>query len=176
MNLRKYLPYEDYALTSKLSVEEVRKRIFENIEPKKTYRFPGFNKNTVKLYEGTLIDNAFTITRIINSRNSFLPVITGDISTFLGKTQIKIEMRLVHLVLVFMSLWLGIVGLVCIGIFLVGALKFKEILETGFSPMLLIPYAMFIFGCLLVILSFKAESKKSKDFLLELLEGQEENS
>jgi hypothetical protein len=132
-----------------------------------------FNRNSTKPYEGEISKNSFSISRIIGYRNSFLPTIHGDVSTFLGQTQIKIKMRPVTFVLIFMSFWLGIVGLVCLGTLLIGLLNISKILRTGFSPMLLIPFGMFIFGILLTNLAFKAESKKSKEFLATLLSGQE---
>ncbi len=173
MNLKKYLPFENYVITSKLSVEEVKTRLASNIEPKKSLRLSVFNRGSNKPYEGEILGDTFTICRIINYRNSFLPVITGHISTFTDKTQINVKMRPVTFVLLFISLWLGIVGLVCLGIILAGLIQLKQILQNGFSPMILIPFGMFLFGCLLTTLAFKAESKKSKEFLEQIFEGQE---
>ena len=111
------------------------------------------------------------MSRNINYRNSFLPLITGQVTTFLGQTQVNIKMRPVTIVLIFISFWLGVVGLVCLGILLIGLLKFRQILQEGFSPMLFIPFAMFAFGCLLTHFAFKGESKNSKEFLARLLES-----
>ena len=175
MNFKKYLPFENYVIISKLSVEEVTRRLTDNIEPKKYLRLSVFNKGSNKPYEGQILGDTFTINRIINYRNSFLPVITGHISTFLGKTQINVKMKPVTFVLIFISLWLGIVGLICFGIILVGLIQFKQVLQNGFSPMILIPFGFFLFGFLLINLAFKAESKKSKEFLDRLFEAQEPN-
>ncbi len=173
MNIKKYLPFENYVLTSKLSLEEVTRRLADNIEPKKSFRFSGFNKSSNKPYEGQISNGTFTISRIINYRNSFLPVVTGHISTFIGKTQINVKMQPVTFVLIFIFLWLGIVGLACLVIILVGLLQFQQVLQNGFSPMILISFGMFLFGCLFTTLAFKAESKKSKEFLEQLFEGEE---
>jgi hypothetical protein len=173
MNLKKYLPFENYVLTSKLPAEEVKRRLADNIEPKKSFMLSVFNRDTNKPYEGQISGDTFTINRIINYRNSFLPVITGHISTSPGKTQINVKMRLVTFVSIFISLWLGIVGIVCLGTILAGLFQFKQVLQNGFSPIILIPFGMFLFGCLLTTLAFKAESKKSKDFLKRIFEGQE---
>lgn len=175
IKLKKYLPFENYVLTTELSIDEVYKKLSDNIEPKKTFRISMFNNNSTKPYEGEITKNSFNISRIISYRNSFLPIIHGEISTFLGKTQINIKMRPVIFVLIFMSFWLGIVGLVCLVTLLFGLLSFSQILQKGFSPMLLIPFVMFILGSLLTNLAFKAESKKSKEFLATLLIGQESN-
>jgi hypothetical protein len=173
MNWKQHLPFEDYILITKLSGEEVYNRLSDNIEPKNTFQISSLNRNSTKPYEGILSGTSFSISRIINYRNSFLPTINGHISTFPGKTQIDIKMRPATFVLVFMSVWLGVVGLVSIVILFVGLFQIRQILQSGFSPMLLIPFAMFIFGCLLTSFGFKAESKKSKEFLATLLNGQE---
>lgn len=173
MNLKKYLPFENYVITTKLSVHEIKIRLADNIEPKKSVKLSLFSNDSSKPYEGEILGDSFKITRIINYRNSFLPVITGHISTFPGRTQINVKIRPVIFVLIFISLWLGIVGLVCVGIILAGIFQFKNLLQNGFSPMTLIPFGMFFFGCLLITLGFKAESKKSKEFLERVFEVQE---
>jgi len=173
MNLKKYLPFENYSLTTNLSTTEIYKRLSDNIEPRKAFRFSLFNQNSTKPYEGEIYGNTFSMSRIINYRNSFLPIIKGDISMFAGQTQINIKMRPVTFVLIFISFWLGTVGLLCVSMLLVGLLQIKQLLKTGFSPMVLIPFGMFIFGYLLTTLAFKAESSKSKKFLTTLLDAHE---
>lgn len=44
------------------------------------------------------------------------------------------------------------------------------IVKGDFSPPMLIPYGMAIFGCLLFTIPYKLEAKKSRDFLADLLE------
>lgn len=173
MDLTKYLPFENYTLETKLSTSEVLTRLEANVKaPRRTW-----NRETspdlIKPYEGKMTGDTFEISRVINYRNSFLPVIKGSINTYLGKTRITIKMRMVMFVMAFMFFWFGIVGLVCLGLLIVGIIQFKEILQHGFSPMLLIPFAMLAFGCLLVSFAFKRESKKAKTFLSDLLQGQE---
>jgi hypothetical protein len=173
MGFKKFLPVENYTLTTKLTVEEVRKRIADNVEPKKSFRFSLISNSYTKPYEGNVTGNSFTISRVINYRNSFLPLINGNISNFVGQTQVKIKMQPVTFVLVFITVWLGVVGLVCL-VTVIGIIsKYKQIFKDGFSPFLLIPFAMFIFGCLLTYFAFKIESKKSKKFFAALLEGEE---
>jgi hypothetical protein len=175
MNLYKYLPFEKYTLVSRLSAEEVRKRLIANIEPAKKFQFYIFKKTGSKPYEGRIEGNQFTINRIIDYRNSFLPVIRGQISEKQGQVYIHINMRPSTGVLIFFSFWIGIVTLVCLAIAVAAIAQFRKILENGFSPAILIPFGMFIFGSLLITMGFKSESRDSKEFLRKLLEGQEEN-
>jgi ABC-type iron transport system FetAB permease component len=64
-------------------------------------------------------------------------------------------------VLVFMAIWFGGVLLGCLAVMV-------SWLTQGFSPMLLIPFGMLLFGYGLVTIGFKAESRKSRKFLAEL--------
>jgi hypothetical protein len=171
MPFKNILPFENYVLTTRLSVDEVLKRVADNIQQKQSFSFSTFSRNYTKPYTGQITGTTFTMSRNIYYRNSFLPIITGQITTYLGQTQVNIKMRPGIVVLIFVSFWLGIVGLVCIGTLLLGLLQLRQILQNGFSPMLFIPFGMFPFGCLLTHFAFKGESKNSKEFLARLLES-----
>lgn len=171
MVLKNILPFENYIITTILSVDEVLKRIADNIQQKQSFSFTTFSPNYTKPYTGQIIGTTFTMIRNINYRNSFLPIIKGQITTHLGQTQVNIKMRPSTVVLIFISFWLGIVGLVCIGILLAGLLHIKQLLQNGFSPMLFIPFGMFAFGSLLTNFAFKGEGKNSKEFLERLLDS-----
>lgn len=171
MKLTKFLPFENHVLTTKLSTLEVLKRIEDNMEPDYANIF-AFNRKFAKPYSGHTQGLTFTMRRNINYRNSFLPVISGRIETFSRETEIRIKMRLHSFVAFFASFWLGIVGLVCIGVVIAGLLHFPVVLHDGFSPAALAPFGMFAFGYLLTTLSFKSESKKSLQFLSGLLESE----
>lgn len=173
MNIRKYLPFENYVLTTRLSAQEVTKRLTDNIDTRKGIHLSSLPSNLRKPYKGQIAGSTFKMSRIIHYKNSFLPQIKGQISTFLNDTQISIKMRPVTFVLIFMSLWLGIVALVCLSILLLALFKLSQILHNGFSPSFLIPFGMLIFGAVVPTYSFKSESKKAKEFLEQLLEGQE---
>lgn len=173
MNLYKYLPFEKYTLISRLSVDEVKNRLTANIEPKKKFEFSLFNKGRSKPYEGSISGNQFIISRIIDYRNSFLPVIKGQISEKPGQVHIQINMRPFTGVLIFFTFWIGIVSIVCLAIIVVAIVQFRQILESGVTPGALIPFGMLIFGILLVTIGFKSESRDSKEFLRELLEGED---
>ena len=82
-------------------------------------------------------------------------------------------MELLPFVRMFMSFWLGVIGLACVVILFVRLLQFREILSEGFSPMIMIPFILFIFGCYLTFGGFKSQSENSKYFLANLLEGQQ---
>ena len=173
MDIKKYLPFENYVLTSRLSLDEVKKRLKDNIGPGKRAKFSTTSKTQDKPYEGEIHGDTFEISRVIDGKNSFLPLIKGHISTHLGRTEIKIKARPVIFVLIFMSFWLGVVGIVCLCILTVGLSHIRDILQHGFSPMILIPFGMFAFGSLILVLGFKNESTGSKNFFKQLWDAQE---
>lgn len=172
MNFKNFLPFDNFKLLTKLSAPEVQQRVENITEPKKEFSFSAF-KNRIKPYEGKVTGHSFEISRTISYRNSFLPVIKGQVSTYLGKTEVAIKMRPVVFVLIFMCFWLGVVGLVCLGIIIAAMLHFRQLLEQGFSPGALIPFGMFAFGYALLTIAYKAESQKSKAFLKQLFEAEE---
>jgi hypothetical protein len=172
MNLKNLLPFDNIELLTKLSVSEVRQRIESITEPRKNFSFTMF-QNRTKPYEGEVIGDSFEISRIINYRNSFLPIIKGDISSYMGQTSVMIKMRPVIFVLVFMAVWLGAVGLVCLAMIVAGITQLMQGVANGFSPFLLIPFLMFAFGYGLITIAYKSESQKSKAFFKKLLEAEE---
>jgi hypothetical protein len=174
MNIRDFLPIEDYALTSMLSIDEIKKRISENIEREQRFTFVFFRNNT-RPYEGTISGDTFKISRIIQYRNSFLPIITGHISSYFGQTLIKIKMRMLLPVVVVMALLLVISGLLSLFLLFGEKSKTQEFTRNvlPFDTYFPIPYIMFLAGWLVMLIAFKVESNKSKKFLSSLLEGQE---
>jgi hypothetical protein len=176
MNLRFFLPFERYTLKTKLSSAEVCKLIADNIEPEKAFRFPNFNNNSRKLYEGNVFANTFKISRIKISKG-YLPIIEGEILSCDGQTEIDISMRLMTLESVSWWIFLSVSGLVVVGILLTGLLQIKQIVHDTFSLWILspflIPLTIFFVGCFIPTLHFKSESIKSKEFLVTLLNGQE---
>lgn len=158
----KYLPIEHITYKTKLSSEEVSKKIEEVIEPKKTVRINNiFKKRNHKPYEGYIHENTFNIKRIINHRNSFLPIINGTIKQNSNETTIRVKMKLHTFVIVFMSIWLGLTGIVFLLL----------LIKTGANFLVLVPGIMLILGYLLMIISFKWESRKTKKQLAHLFEA-----
>jgi len=163
----RFLPFENITYETRLSSEEVLKRIHEIIEPKKTFRMTGiFGSNNHKPYQGSLNGNSFNITRIIGYSNSFLPRITGLVEKDFGLTKIHVKMRLHLFVLVFMSIWCVGLGFGCL-VFLAASLG-----KGTFEPTAFIPLGMLLFGLVMVTGSFKYESIKSKKYFAQLFEAE----
>ena len=162
----KLLPFDNLTLCSPYSPEDAINRLQAVIEPRRT-----FNMFTTRQrpYEGWIKGSEFEITRIIRYRNSFLPVIKGNIQTIIGGTNIKIHMRLNVFVLLFMAVWLGGAGIGLISTlipFLTGDQQadLGAVIFTG---------GMFFIGYLLIMFGYKSEARKSKQFFLELFKARE---
>ncbi len=176
MNLKKFLPYESYTLATRLPVAEVEKRLSDNVEPRRILRALPFSRKNSKPYEGTITNGTFIISRIINYNNAFLPKITGNISSFIGQTHIAIKMALFRYVVFFLCLSICVVIVAGIGLLSAGNGKSVDAFELRSVPLYLIPFIMVPLFYTIFILVFKFESRKSKKFLADLFEAQEENS
>jgi hypothetical protein len=173
MNLSRFLPFDNFKITSRLPITEVQVRLANAVQARRRSLFSLAPHPNTKPYEGTITGNTFKISRIIDYRNSFLPVINGEISTFIGKTKISVKMRPALFVLIFLSFWLTIVGLVCLGILFAAIADLQKISEQGFHPIILMPFGMFLFGYGLIMFGYKRESKISKKSLIDLFDGEE---
>jgi hypothetical protein len=159
----KFSIFKNYSISTKLSFDEVKQRLANNIEPKKTFRFNFFRQFSDKPYEGTITDNTFEISRITHT--DFHPIISGTITRGIDGTEIHVQMRISRTVQFFLifSLIIGI-----------GLLQFfEEIFGRTFQPRNLIqPIAGYAF----IIAYLKYEGFKSKKFLVDLFQGEEVKS
>ena len=165
-----FAPFERLTIETPLTPEEVHQRLAEVIEPKRMFRF--FSGNH-KPYQGKLNDDRFEVTRIIHYRNSFLPVIKGEIRPGLGGSVVDITMHPHIFVIVFMIIWFGIAGSLFFGLLCTALVSIWH--STGERTADLVgvifPAGFFVFGYVMVMGGFKFESVKSKAFFRELFRG-----
>jgi hypothetical protein len=163
----KFLPYERLKINTALSSQEVLKRLETAIEPKRYFRFFG---SGTKPYQGSVEGSHFEVSRIIGYRNSFLPVIKGDVQGEISGCSVYLTMQPHILVTAFMIFWMGGVGLFFLG-FLYSVASSLTQPHTTDPTLALVPAGMFIFGYALFMGGSKFESIKSKKFFRELLEA-----
>lgn len=124
-------------------------------------------------FSGKVQASKFTISRVIDYRNSMLPRIDGYVTADpAGGSRLWLQHRLSVFTLVFGVIWLGGVGSVVLGLGL--ALLRGEIQVTADSNIWpsLIPVGMLVFGLLLFTVPFWAEVRKSRPQLVALLQLQ----
>ena len=145
-----------FIIETKKSKDEILQIIRDNTYIKTSvFDFPTGDK----YFEGSVSENSFKICRCIQYRNSFLPLIIGTIEANEYGSTINIRMRMAIPVIVFLVIWLTGVLAGCL-----------IVPFAGFPmPAALVPYAMLVFGILLVIIPNKIEAKKAREKLEELL-------
>lgn len=162
-----FLPYENITYLSKLNIDQISERLNNVVEPvSSNFYSKTFKRISNFEYTGTVQFDSFKIVRIIQYRNSFLPLIKGVIESDFQGSIVKVKMRMHPFVLVFCIIWFGLLS---IGIFF---MTLVLLTSAKFEPATLIPYGMFLFGYILVTAGFKYESKKSKFFFAELFEAE----
>jgi hypothetical protein len=161
MNL---IPSENYCLTTKLTQHQVVLLLQSNITPRSRDIFRS-NTNTTRPYEGYIDSNTFEVSRIIQYRNSFLPIIKGQVNSEKQGSRIHVKMKMHTVVAGFMLVWMSGITIAFLAV-LINMLVHKK-----FEPAILFVLLMFAFGYGLTIGGFKYESNKSKMFLAQLLEA-----
>lgn len=158
----KYLPYEDITYKTNLSEQEVLTRLSGFVEPKKF----GLGRNYIKEYEGSIDNNSFEISRVIQYRNSFLPQINGRIQNGNDGVKIQLTMSLHAFVSFFLIVWCSFALIFFIGV------SIKAIREKEISVELFLPLCMLLFVYALTMVGFKSESKKSKEYFRRSFEAE----
>jgi hypothetical protein len=163
----KLLPYDKLCIVTSFSPAEVQDRLQLEVKEQEGFSFKNlFSTSSDKYFSGYVTNGNFEFKRIITYRNSFLPIIKGQIRSWPNGTIVYVKMGLHPAVAVFMCIWLGGVGAACISILISG------MLYNDFTPAMLIPFGMFAFGYALTMGGYLAERNKAKDKLLEILAGQ----
>jgi hypothetical protein len=171
MGLQKFLPYDNLVIRTELPAAELLLRLNNITEPGSPFR--AFTGKPNKKYYGIITDNTFVLTPIIRYRNSFLPLIKGEIIGNGSVTEVRIRMRPQPVVRIFMLIWLGIIGSICLLMFINILAQLNRVFNEGVSPVALIPFGMLAFGYGLMTMGYKAESGPSITFLKQLLQHRE---
>lgn len=166
---KKLLPFEKLVYQSSLSKEQLITHLQNEIEAEKSFGFGAQNNSYSKPYIGKIYLNRFEIKKVVSYRNSFLPVIKGEIREGLSGSKITIKMGLADFVKVFMIIWFAAVSLGCIGVLY--SLIFTDTISSDAGFFTFIPFAMLLFGIVMVSFGFKTESQKSIKDLEEILKA-----
>ena len=153
-------PYKQFVIDTAYSPEQLQNLLAQAVMPRRSWaeRF----RPAAKPFEGEVTADGFRISRSINYRNSFLPVITGRFSASDRGTRIEIRMSLHPAVVIFAFVWLSGVGscaLISVGSWFTGNF------ETGS----LIPPAMLVFFYVMVMGGFQWEANQAEPLLTHRL-------
>lgn len=160
----KLLPYERLNLRTSESPEAVVTRLDKMVAPGWF-----FLRNPPQPFRGTISGRHFKIARLLGTflglryRNSWQPVIVGEVAAMAEGTEVRIRMRLHAFVAVFTALWFA---------FLLSfiAISLSIALRRGFDaavPGLLVACGMGAVAYSLVSFSFWSEVKKARALLRE---------
>ena len=125
---------------------------------------------TARDFRGDIGATGFTLSRVVDYRNSMLPRIEGWVAAgAAGGSRLRLRHSLPPLVLVFGAVWLFFVGSVVAAMLplltkAVAAGQWRELLGPE-----LIPLGMLGFGVLLLTVPFWVEVRQSRPQLVELL-------
>lgn len=163
--MTKILPIRKTTLHTSLTPQQVTERIFE---------ITGNKTNQYNEFLGTVQKDYFKISRNINYRNSFLPVITGNIKKGSTGTNIEIKAKPNTFVTTFMIIWMSIIGASCVGI-IITAFNTPDLSEkiSSESTPTIIPFALLIIGGVIFNAPFAAEYNIALNKLKEILEAKE---
>jgi hypothetical protein len=152
MFLSKFIPYEKYVLVTNLTSKEVLKAISEILLTQ---------NNSDASYDGRINGNTFKAIRNNKRFRSFSPMIRGNVSTASNKTEISIKMTLPIYTAIFLLAWTGFFGVGCFKVLYPGLFNLRE--ED--KPIWFLPFLFLLVTYLMVIFSFKSESKKAREYL-----------
>lgn len=161
----KIFPYEKFRIKCCKSNDEILQILENNIEPARLLRFG----RGIKFFEGHFDEKKFKIHRIINYRNSFIPVIKGRIDYRADRTDVTVTMSMHLLVEVFMAVWLS-------GVFMGCLMSIRDLTGENDSSVWLfrlLIFFMLFFGFALMNIPFRIEAKKARKKLFEMF-GDEE--
>ncbi|MGA7193007.1 MAG: hypothetical protein WBW94_05185 [Anaerolineales bacterium] len=169
------LPYENLLIKTNLSQDAITQKLQDVTDTSgKIVWFPTFSRKH-KLYRGKLTKEGFNIYRWINNQDSFLPFIDGKFLSQNMGGKIRVRMHLHWVVTIFMTLWLGFFGLILANEFLY---MLTNIIQSGNLPANWIealsgPSIFFLFGYGMMIIVFKIDSKREKQFIQTITEAYE---
>jgi hypothetical protein len=155
------LPWRRYEIDTHLSADQCVHALQAIVEPRKWFRSP--LAKSPNDFEGEVTPRGFSFRRIIQYRNSFLPVISGVFEAGLAGTRVSVSMRPHRFVLAFWIFWMTGV-LVCAAAVLFGTVKWLSANTLVFVMML-------AFGYLICTIAFGIEAEKARRIITDVLTG-----
>ena len=161
-----WLPFKTLEIKTEQNIAKVRSILRWNIAGGYSLSRPTFGIDTQKRFWGYMReDDTFRIRPVIRYRNSFLPVICGEIRTRGNGTLIRVRMRPPIVSAAFMLTWYSLLGIALVAVIRSGSF-------SGVAVALLM--AVVGFGIMTGAFGYEAgKSKKYLEKLFRTLDGRE---
>lgn len=154
------LPQDRFIIRTPVALPNVIASLDAHVEAPKAFRW-SYQRNHAP-YEGSVSESGFTMHRIPQGRNSFIPQIKGRFETPAGGTVVHISMKLHPFVMSFLVMWFLSFYSGALAIGLSGEVANSEALLILGLPL----FVLFIFW-----MSFWLEVERSRKDLLNIIGG-----
>ncbi len=159
--------YSRCTLYTYLSASDALQRLSLIVGPRRSFSHTvnaalSWNSTSDPPFVGTITDHRFRIRRAIWYRNSFLPIVLGEVSQQSQGCKIDLILRVSAPVGAFMTLWLA-------GAFFGAGAAVWYWLQTGDARALFVLFLP-LFGCVLILIGFVPERRKAVSLLAAALE------
>jgi hypothetical protein len=159
--------YSRCTLYTPLSAADALQRLSQIVRPRRSFSHAfnaalTWNGASEPPFIGTITDRRFRIRRPIRYRNSFLPIVFGEISQQANVSRIDLTLRVSGPVGAFMTLWLA-------AAFFGAGAGVRFWLQTG-DVRALLALSLPLFGCLLILVGFIPERRKALNLLAAAFE------
>jgi glucan phosphoethanolaminetransferase (alkaline phosphatase superfamily) len=165
-----FFPMEFLKYKIDISKEEMIDRLNANIEPQTFFNWSSYGKS----YFGEIYENGFKMIRHSVGKNSFRPIIIGNIVENDTGNIVEILMRPYVIVLIFMSIVVGMLGIIAPIITFATSFDIDEVFVSLIAIFIfwffLFIGALFFYS--IMVLFFKLESKQAKKYVSALLDGE----
>lgn len=158
MKLSHIIPLRRIVLETSLSPDEVSSVLGEIMGKRSWTSMVCMPRNDDAPYRGSVSETGFRLLRNINYRNSFQPVIKGEIETATFGSRIKVTMRLMWPILVFSAIWM-------LGATFGSFAAVTSVVRGDAAPAVLAAFAMPLFGIALISGAFGYEAAKTEKSL-----------
>ncbi len=152
----KYLPYEKITYKTNIPPGAVMMLLRSNIDLTNTWK--SYTYTDGNPYFGEIYKNDFT------------PIITGIVEPDADGSKINVKMKLYKSVIIFLLIWF--VPIILVTIICSLAFIFSILFDEGIDFAYLAPWLMFGLGYAIVMLPFKYETRKTKEYLADLFEAE----
>lgn len=163
----KLFPYERFYLKTDIEPKIALERLQREVGSGPQFSY-GRKRNDIypEYFTGYLIGNTFRFTRALASRNLYMPKIDGSVTGDDQHSKIHVRMRMELSLLIFCVLTVMVAGIVTV------EMANDALIASKMDNDIYISVAVMLFFWLMPLTRFKIESKKAKNKLKEIFEGE----